>query len=130
MSFCSVCQDENAEHTEQQCPEQKCKTCGAWGHIFRNCPQKIQKQVPVSTPEIPVATKSEKQPKEPQKMLVTPKKCVESTNISYMPGPSVAKNEPIEYKHSVKPEVELEEFVIESSLLNDIASKNSNGKFF
>ena len=129
MSFCSVCQDENADHTEQQCPEQKCKTCGAWGHIFRNYPQKMEKKIPMSTPQIPIATKSEKQPNEPQKMLVSPKIRVESTNISSMPGPSVTKNESIEYKHSVKPEVEaFEEFVIESSFLNGIESQNSNGK--
>merc|ERR1711935_546825 len=104
MPFCSVCQNEKAEHTDKTCPEQKCKTCGAWGHIFRNCPQKNQDQVPqtpasVYAPEIsvtpalpeiqtPATIPIKSETDESQEMYIKPEKYVESTSITSMPGPS------------------------------------------
>ena len=63
MPYCAVCQDEKAQHTDNMCPDLKCNICDATRHIFRNCPQKNQAQVPptpVEAPELSAGTSSER----------------------------------------------------------------------
>ena len=118
MPFCAVCQDEEAEHTDNTCPDLKCKICGATGHIFRNCPQKNQAHVlptPVEVPDFTAATTSER--KAPGKTSIdlqdgfskplTPVALkkesqgikIEFKNLLSMPGPSVLKNGKYECEH-------------------------------
>ena len=71
MPFCAFCQDEEAQHTDNTCPDLKCKICGASGHIYRNCPQKNQAHVlptPVEVPDFTAATTSER--KAPDKISI------------------------------------------------------------
>ena len=71
MPFCAVCQDKEAQHTDNTCPDLKCKICGANGHIFRHCPQKNQVHVlptPVEVPDFTAATTSER--KAPDKISI------------------------------------------------------------
>ena len=118
MPYCAVCQDEEAQHTDNTCPDLKCKICGASGHIYRNCPQKNQVHVlptPVEVPDFTAATTSER--KTPGKISIDLQDGfsrslipaalkkesqgikIESKNFLCMPGPSVLKNEKYEFKH-------------------------------
>ena len=39
MTFCMVCQEDG--HTQEICPNQKCRTCGKLGHGTRDCPNLV-----------------------------------------------------------------------------------------
>jgi hypothetical protein len=39
MTFCMVCQEDG--HTQEVCPNQKCRTCGKLGHGTRDCPNLV-----------------------------------------------------------------------------------------